>query len=176
MQHARMWAGLDGACTRLPRCHCWWLACGCCLGPEPQPAWSLNPLQGNCLLVGVGGSGKQSLARLAASAAGCEVFEISLSRGYDTSAFRTDLKALYGKLGMENKQVQGAAGAGGKGRQLHGSWRAGAWAKLAAPPPPSTRTHSPPKLGPPRLSACITDCRWPSCSRMLTWWRRASWS
>ncbi len=52
--------------------------------------------QGNCLLVGVGGSGKQSLSRLAAYTAGCEVFEITLTRGYDEVSFREDLKKLYG--------------------------------------------------------------------------------
>jgi dynein heavy chain, axonemal len=48
--------------------------------------------QGNSLLVGVGGSGKQSLAKLAAYTARCGVFEITLSRGYDKAAFRDDLK------------------------------------------------------------------------------------
>jgi dynein heavy chain len=48
--------------------------------------------QGNSLLVGVGGSGKQSLARLAAFTAQAVVLEITLSRGYDETAFRTDLK------------------------------------------------------------------------------------
>ena len=61
--------------------------------------------QGHALLVGVGGSGKQSLTRLAAYAAGCEVFEISLSRGYGENDFREDLKALYQKLGMEDKKM-----------------------------------------------------------------------
>uniref|UniRef100_A0A6S8LSH1 AAA+ ATPase domain-containing protein n=1 Tax=Dunaliella tertiolecta TaxID=3047 RepID=A0A6S8LSH1_DUNTE len=61
--------------------------------------------QGNCLLVGVGGSGKQSLSKLAAYTAGCEVYEITLTRGYDEASFRDDLKKLYGMLGAENKKV-----------------------------------------------------------------------
>lgn len=63
-------------------------------------------LQGNALLVGVGGSGKQSLAKLAAFMAGCEVFEITLTRGYDEVMFREDLKQLYTMLGADNKKVR----------------------------------------------------------------------
>ncbi|NXM38868.1 DYH10 protein, partial [Gymnorhina tibicen] len=61
--------------------------------------------RGHALLIGVGGSGKQSLARLAAHTAGCEVFEIILSRGYGENNFREDLKNLYLKLGIENKSM-----------------------------------------------------------------------
>eukprot|EP00892_Ulva_mutabilis_P000668 jgi/Ulvmu1/10601/UM065_0057.1 len=61
--------------------------------------------RGNSLLVGVGGSGKQSITRLAAFAASCGIFEITLSRGYDENALRDDLKELYDQLGRENKST-----------------------------------------------------------------------
>ena len=34
-----------------------------------------------------------------------QVFEITLTRGYDEAAFREDLKRLYGLLGTDNKRV-----------------------------------------------------------------------
>jgi len=60
---------------------------------------------GHALLVGVGGSGKQSVCKLAAFTAECEFFEIQLSRGYNEQSLREDIKILYNKLGMENKKI-----------------------------------------------------------------------
>ncbi|KAL7022048.1 hypothetical protein ACKWTF_012111 [Chironomus riparius] len=54
--------------------------------------------RGHLLLVGVGGSGKHSISRLAAFAAGCEVFEITITRGYNEESFKSDLKTLFNNL------------------------------------------------------------------------------
>jgi len=57
------------------------------------------------MLVGVGGSGKQSLTRFAAHISGCKVFQIELSRVYGTAEFRADLVKLYRTAGVQNEPV-----------------------------------------------------------------------
>ena len=61
--------------------------------------------RGNALLVGVGGSGKQSLSRLAASIAGLDVFQIQLRKGYSINDLKVDLAAQYFKAGVKNQPV-----------------------------------------------------------------------
>lgn len=58
--------------------------------------------RGNALLIGVGGSGKQSLARLAAFISNLEVFQIQLKKGYSLIDMKADLAALYLKAGIKN--------------------------------------------------------------------------
>ncbi|CBY22454.1 unnamed protein product [Oikopleura dioica] len=60
--------------------------------------------RGNALLVGVGGTGKQSLTRLAAHMCGYNCFQIELTRGYGIDAFHEDLRKLY-KLAVQNDTV-----------------------------------------------------------------------
>lgn len=62
----------------------------------------LESPRGNALLVGIGGSGKQSLSRLAAFMSSLEVFQIVLRKGYGTSDLKADLAALYQKAGIKN--------------------------------------------------------------------------
>ncbi|XP_071376580.1 dynein axonemal heavy chain 11 [Centroberyx affinis] len=62
----------------------------------------LEAPHGNALLVGVGGSGKQSLCRLAAFLSMLEVFQITLRKGYGINDLKSDIAALYIKVGVKN--------------------------------------------------------------------------
>ncbi|XP_061919084.1 dynein axonemal heavy chain 11 isoform X5 [Entelurus aequoreus] len=57
------------------------------------------------LLIGVGGSGKQSLTRLAAYISSVEVFQITLHKGYSTQDLKMDLAGLFLKAGVKNQRV-----------------------------------------------------------------------
>ena len=59
--------------------------------------------RGNALLVGVGGSGRKSLARLATYVAGLKCFSIEITKNYRIVEFREDLKTLFRQAGVADK-------------------------------------------------------------------------
>ncbi|KAL1130935.1 hypothetical protein AAG570_012176 [Ranatra chinensis] len=62
----------------------------------------LESPRGSALLVGVGGSGKQSLSRLAAYISSLEVAQIQLRKGFGVSDLKMELSGLYSKSGLKN--------------------------------------------------------------------------
>jgi len=59
--------------------------------------------RGSALLIGVGGSGRQVLARLAAYTAGMKIKQIRATRSYQLADFREDLKELYRQCGVREE-------------------------------------------------------------------------
>eukprot|EP00753_Platysulcus_tardus_P011842 PLAT3317.22.p1 GENE.PLAT3317.22~~PLAT3317.22.p1 ORF type:complete len:2183 (+),score=1467.98 PLAT3317.22:1402-7950(+) len=60
---------------------------------------------GNAMLVGVGGSGKQSLTRLAAYVSGFATRQIAVNAAYTEAAFREDLVKMHMEAGLKNGVV-----------------------------------------------------------------------
>ncbi|XP_012153483.1 dynein heavy chain 2, axonemal kl-2 [Megachile rotundata] len=59
--------------------------------------------RGNMLLVGVGGSGRQSLSRISSYMCELGIFQISITKQYRLAEFREDLKTLYMRTGVDGK-------------------------------------------------------------------------
>ena len=59
----------------------------------------------SALLVGVGGSGKQSLSRFAAKIGNHYVHKIQLTKNYNENNLKEDIKLLFDEAGHKGKQV-----------------------------------------------------------------------
>lgn len=50
--------------------------------------------RGNAMLIGVGGSGKQSLSKLSAYICQCKTQMLEIGKGYNIESFKTDLQKI----------------------------------------------------------------------------------
>ncbi|MCI4377271.1 hypothetical protein PGIGA_G00201730 [Pangasianodon gigas] len=63
----------------------------------------ISQLRGNMLLVGIGGSGRQSLTKLATYICDYLLFQVEVTKQYRKQEFREDIKKLYRLTGVDNK-------------------------------------------------------------------------
>jgi dynein heavy chain len=69
-----------------------------------------KPSNGHGVLIGLGGNGRKSLAKLASFINSCTVFKVDVTsggggKGYTKYDWHDDIKNLYKTLGIDNKKV-----------------------------------------------------------------------
>lgn len=72
-----------------------------CIQHLSRIARVLRQQRGNALLVGVGGSGRRSMARLAAHMNGMTEFSIEITKNYREKEFHEDIRALLKKSAID---------------------------------------------------------------------------
>lgn len=65
----------------------------------------LRQPQGNALLLGVGGSGRQSMTKLATFITGYQLANVEIVKGYSMNDWREDLKRILMQAGVKDKQT-----------------------------------------------------------------------
>lgn len=90
----------------------------------------LESPRGNALLVGVGGSGKQSLTRLAAYVSGLEVFQIQLRKGYSIGDLKVQ-QYLNPKINLLQLSFSWIWHIGWFGSTVHQSWPERCWDSIS---------------------------------------------
>jgi dynein heavy chain len=65
----------------------------------------LRQPSGHSLLLGVGGSGRQSLTRLATYISGFSIYQIEIAKGYGMNEWRENIKECLLTAGVKNKPI-----------------------------------------------------------------------
>nr|CCC93687.1 unnamed protein product [Trypanosoma congolense IL3000] len=68
-------------------------------------ARAIRKPNGHVLLLGVGGSGRQSLSRIAAFINDYETFQVEITKGYSTNAWHDDIRKVLRRVAFDNKQL-----------------------------------------------------------------------
>lgn len=79
---------------------------GDCIQHLSRIARILRQQRGNAMLVGVGGSGRSSMARLAANINSMSTFSIEITKSYRQKEWYEDIKRMLRKCGIEEETVQ----------------------------------------------------------------------
>jgi dynein heavy chain len=76
-----------------------------CIQHLTRIARTLRQERGNALLVGLGGSGRQSMAKFGAGINEIKTFSIEITKSYKSKEFHEDIKMLLHQCGVEGKEM-----------------------------------------------------------------------